>query len=450
MENDSMEPRASALDLVRDQLDILLAMIMRPVVQWQLLAVFIILIVSWLLPEGIRRFRQRRDSGSEISEGASALRRQPRLAAVYHLVTPVLTLVLLNVTIWLFARQGYPNGLLQDLTILIWIWLIYRALLTLLYARYGEAVHPYRNRIVTPLFLLLVTLRVLATLPGSIAFADAIIRFGTISVALGSLITASIVLYFFIVASWVVKQIMVRTLSGRLNAEPGVIESVATLTRYMLLALGIIISLGILGLDFTSLAIIAGGLSVGIGIGLQDIVANFVSGLVLLFEQSLRPGDVVELDGRISQVEEISLRATTVLTRTNEELIIPNAYFTTQQVKNLTKSDRLVLLRIPLGVSYKSDPELIRQLAMETGLQHPLVLTEPAPELLFLEYGESSLDFVLLVSVNRPEMTLGIRSDIYYMLWKVFAEHNIEIPFPQRDLNLGDGWEKIATNSQTA
>jgi small-conductance mechanosensitive channel len=218
----------------------------------------------------------------------------------------------------------------------------------------------------------------------------------------------------------------------------------------MLLALGIIISLGILGLDFTSLAIIAGGLSVGIGIGLQDIVANFVSGLVLLFEQSLRPGDVVELDGRISQVEEISLRATTVLTRTNEELIIPNAYFTTQQVKNLTKSDRLVLLRIPLGVSYKSDPELIRQLAMETGLQHPLVLTEPAPELLFLEYGESSLDFVLLVSVNRPEMTLGIRSDIYYMLWKVFAEHNIEIPFPQRDLNLGDGWEKIATNSQTA
>jgi small-conductance mechanosensitive channel len=233
-----------------------------------------------------------------------------------------------------------------------------------------------------------------------------------------------------------------------LNAEPGVIDSVATLTRYTLLALGIIFSLGILGLDFTSLAIIAGGLSVGIGIGLQDIVANFVSGLVLLFEQSLRPGDVVELDGRISQVEKISLRATTVRTRTNEELIIPNANFTTQQVKNLTKSDRLVLVRIPLGVSYKSDPELIRQLAIETGLQHPLVLAEPAPKLLFLEYGESSLDFVLLVGVNRPELTVSIRSDIYYMLWKVFKEHKIEIPFPQRDLNLGEGWEKIATDLQ--
>ena len=103
-----------------------------------------------------------------------------------------------------------------------------------------------------------------------------------------------------------------------------------------------------------------------------------------------------------------------------------------------------MLVRIPLGVSYKSDPELIRQLAIETGLQHHLVLTEPAPKLLFLEYGESSLDFVLLVAVNQPEMTLRIRSDIYYMLWKVFAEQGIEIPFPQRDLNMGEGWEKIS------
>jgi len=189
-------------------------------------------------------------------------------------------------------------------------------------------------------------------------------------------------------------------------------------------------------------------LSVGIGIGLQDLVSNFVSGLVLLFEQSLRPGDVVELDGRISQVEKISLRATTVRTRTNEELIIPNANFTTHQLKNLTKSDRIVQVRIPLGVSYKSDPELVRQLAIETGLQHPLVLAYPTPQLIFSEYGESSLDFILLVTVNQPEMMITIRSDIYYVLWKVFAEHNIEIPFPQRDLNLGDGWEKVASDLQ--
>ena len=179
-------------------------------------------------------------------------------------------------------------------------------------------------------------------------------------------------------------------------------------------------------------------------------MANFVSGLVLLFEQSLRPGDVIELDGRISEVEKISLRATTVRTLTNEELIVPNNNFTTNQVKNFTKSERLVQVKVPLGVSYKSDPELVRQLAIETSLLHPQVLADPPPILLFHGYGDSSLDFNLLVSTNQPELTLKIRSDLYYMLWEKLAENKIEIPFPQRDLNLGNGWEKLATDIQTS
>ena len=121
-------------------------------------------------------------------------------------------------------------------------------------------------------------------------------------------------LYAFIVIAWLSKQFMVHILADRLQTEVGVIESVATLTRYALLSLGIIVFLSILGLDFTSLAIVAGGLSVGIGIGLQDIIANFVSGLALLFEQSLRPGDIIEFNDRISRVEKISLRATVVRT----------------------------------------------------------------------------------------------------------------------------------------
>jgi small-conductance mechanosensitive channel len=183
---------------------------------------------------------------------------------------------------------------------------------------------------------------------------------------------------------------------------------------------------------------------------LQEIVANFVSGLVLLFEQSLRPGDVIELDGRISEVEKISLRATTVRTLTNEELIVPNNNFTTNQVKNFTKSERLVQVTIPLGVSYKSDPELVRQIAIETSLSHPQVLAVPPPVLLFRGYGDSSLDFELRVSTNQPELTLRIRSDLYYTLWEKLAENNIEIPFPQRDLNLGNGWDKLAKDLQTS
>jgi small-conductance mechanosensitive channel len=451
MEEDSLNQTETVIDSLQNQVEFFLAMISRPVVQRQILAFIVILIISWLLPEGIRRWRKKRRSTNEEPATETISRLQRWLATLYHLLTPTMALVLLNITITLFAHLSYPSGLLQNLTNLVWIWLIYRTILTLLYARYGiEGVRPYRNRIITPLFIFLLILQILATVPGSVTLAEAAINLGVISFTLGSLLSALIVLYLFNLTAWIVEQVMIRSLPSRLNAEPGVIESVATLTRYTLVALGLIIFLGMLGLDFTSLAIIAGGLSVGIGIGLQDIVANFVSGLVLLFEQSLRPGDVIELDGRISEVEKISLRATTVRTLTNEELIVPNNNFTTNQVKNFTKSERLVQIVILFGVSYKSDPELVREIAIETSLSHHLVLVDPPPTLLFIGYGDSSLDFELRVSVNQPELTLNIRSDLYYMLWDRLAENDIEIPYPQRDLNFKDGWEKFASDLATS
>ena len=454
MEDEGLVQSDSVADVLASQLEVLLAMLSRPVVQRQILAGLLILFVSWALPEAWRRWRQRRQAVDEKQEtessesGEAGLRRSRWLRALFHLLTPILALVLLAITVRLFNQQGYPSGLLDSFANLIWIWLIYRAVLSLLYARYGEAVRPYRSRIITPIFVFLIVMQFMATLPGSVTLAELTVDLGVASVNLQSLFSALIALYIFIVAAWVVEQIMMRSLPSRLEAEPGVIESFATLTRYALLSLGIIVSLGIMGLDFTSLAIVAGGLSVGIGIGLQDIVANFVSGLVLLFEQSLKPGDVIELDGHISRVEKINLRATIVRTLTHEELIIPNANFTTNQVKNLTKSDRLVRVTIPFGVSYKSDPELVRELAVDTGRQHPLVLADPPPRLLFRGYGESSIDFELRASINQPEMKLQIVSDLYYMLWNALKEQGITIPFPQRDLNLGNGWEKLAPELQ--
>lgn len=451
MDTESQNQAQSVIDSLRNQFEVFLAMMSRPVVQQQILAFVLILLISWLLPEGVRRWRRKRHSANKEATTEPISRRKRWLAALYQLLTPVLALVLLNITISLFGQIGNRSGLLQNLTNLVWIWLIYRIVLTVLFARYGiEEVRPYRNRIVTPFFLFLLVLQVIATVPGSVTIGEATINLGVISFSLDSLVSALIVLYLFTVSAWLVEQFMIRSLPGRLHAEPGAIESFATLSRYILLALGFLIFLGLLGLDFTSLAIIAGGLSVGIGIGLQDIVANFVSGVVLLFEQSLRPGDIIEMDGRISEVEKISLRATIVRTLTNEELIVPNNNFTTNQVKNFTKSERLVQITVPLGVSYESDPKLVRQLVTETSLLHPQVLADPPPNLLFHGYGDSSLDFQLLVSVNKPELTVKIRSDLYYMLWEKLAENDIEIPFPQRDLNLGNGWEKLATDLQTS
>ena len=288
---------------------------------------------------------------------------------------------------------------------IVWLWLAYRGVVMLLYVFYGATSRPYRRWIVTPSFAILVIAQLLAVLPGSVTLVDATIRVGAITISFGSLLASLLVLYLFIIAGWVVRQMMMHWLPSRINAEQGVVDSIATFTRYALLAAGIVFALSVLGLDFTSLAIIAGGLSVGIGIGLQDFVSNFVSGLVLLFEQSLRPGDVVEIDGRICRVQRISLRSTTVRTLTNQELIIPNTTFTAQQVTNLTKTDKVVRVLVPLSVSYGSSPEEVREVATQTALQHPSVLPDPPPFLAFLGYGESSLDFNLSVSVNQPDQS---------------------------------------------
>ena len=447
MNDDALTQNETLIELIENQIDILLAMILRPVVQQQILALLIILLIAWIIPDGFRYWwRKRQQEGDpKITELS---KHQRRLAGIYHLVTPVLALVLLNLTIQQFAIRHIPNGLLENVTNIIWLWLIYRALVTFLFVRFGEELRPYRSWIITPIFLFFVILEIFQMLPGSVALIGATVNIGTIKSTFGDLMFAGIIMYLFIITAWVLKQMMMHYLPQQLDAEPGVVESIATLTRYALLSIGLIVSLGMLGLDFTSLAIVAGGLSVGIGIGLQEIVANFVSGLVLLFEQSLRPGDVVELDGRISQVEKISLRATTVRTRTNEELIIPNSNFTTQQVKNLTKTDRMIQIKVPFGVSYNSNPQRIRELAIATSLKHPQILSFPAPIVHFIGYGESSLDFELRASTHQPELTLRIRSDLYFLLWDVFVEHGIEIPFPQRDLHLGSGWEKFTKEEQ--
>jgi len=447
MNGDNQELGGTFFELLRDQVDAVLAVISRPVVQRQIFVFFFVLSISWLLSKSVHRWWQRHRRNIDKPKMIGSLDRQPLLIALYHLLTPIFALSFLYIAIWLFAQTGYPGGLLEELIKLIWLWFIYRFILTLLYTRYGETVHPYQNWILTPIFVALVIFQIFSILPGSSVLVDVPIIFGAVSVTGRRLLTALIVLYIFGVAAWIVEQILVRSLPELLHTERGVIESVAILMRYALLGFGILVSLGILGVNFASIAIVAGGLSVGIGIGLQDYVANFVSGLVILFEQTIRPGDIVEVEGMVSKVEKISLRATIVRTRASEEYIIPNTNFTQQQVKNLTKSDRRVRIRIPFCVSSESDPEFVRQLTTEAGLLHPLVLADPPPQLFLLGFGESGLDFELLVSIGHPELMGRVRSDLYYTLWEVFTKNNIEIPNPQRDVNLGDGWEKLVTDS---
>ncbi|MGD8901622.1 MAG: mechanosensitive ion channel, partial [Desulfobacterales bacterium] len=216
----------------------------------------------------------------------------------------------------------------------------------------------------------------------------------------------------------------------------GVRLSIARLVHYVLIFVGFVVALLALGFEFTKLTIILSALGVGIGFGLQGIVNNFVSGLILLFERPVRVGDYIELGGNWAEIKNIGLRATTVQTFDQADVIIPNADLVSNQVTNWTLSDRRVRLIIPVGVAYGSDISLVIETLMACAKQNSDVAEEPAPQVLFLNFGESSLEFELRVWVLDADHRLVLSSSLHQEIDRSFRDAKIEIAFPQRDLHL--------------
>lgn len=414
---------------------------MRPVVQQQLLTILAILFITLMLPELIRywQIRQARRAGDQQK---LLLWWNKSRVLIFPLAAPIGSILLINLAIWLFNGRNYPSGMLENARSLFSLWLIFRLVVTLLYYRWSDGVRPYHRWVLSPMFVIIILWLLIGSSVGlNSIITIPIVTIGTNAISLGNLLSSAISLYAFVVSGWMVEQVLNRTLPDQLNAEPGMIQSVATLTRYAILAIGTVFSLALLGFDATSLAIVAGGLSVGIGIGLQDIVANFVSGLTLLFEQSLRPGDIIELDGAINEVEKVTLRATIVRTLDNIELIIPNAKFTTAQVNTLTRSSRLIGVRVPFSVHYDSDLAFVRQVTLETAVKHRLTLADPPPRVINRGFGDSALMFELLVWMENPKFRGLFRSDLYDLLMDAFSANGIRVPYPQRDLHVRSGLE---------
>jgi small-conductance mechanosensitive channel len=311
---------------------------------------------------------------------------------------------------------------------------------------------PFQRRLLAPVFVLLITLWLLGTfidLP-TIARIQLFVSFNENGVTLGNLVGVAVVLYFLFTFAWVAQEIILHIIEPRTSIDAGTINAALTVGRYVVLALAALFVFWSIGLDPTSLAVIAGGLSVGIGFGLQSIISNFISGIVLLFEQSLRPGDVVEVGGILGTVEELGIRATTVRTYDNVEMIIPNETFFTSTVTTYTHGSRITRIVLTIGAGYNSDPPQVMEILKEAAQRHGLVLDDPAPDVFFENYGDSSIDFHLAIWVADPTHRKRVPSDLRLMIWKEFQKHGIEIPFPQRDLHLRSGipWETLADTAE--
>lgn len=256
-------------------------------------------------------------------------------------------------------------------------------------------------------------------------------------------------LLLFSVTHWLKLWIVTRLLA-KSNVELGVRLAVGAIIRYVILAVGLMVILQTVGIDLSTFTILAGALGVGVGFGLQNVTNNLVSGLILLLERPIKVGDRIEVGTVTGDVVNISLRSTTVVTNDNIAIIVPNSEFVSSRVTNWSYTDRDVRFNFPVGVSYRSDPELVRRLLLQVADQHLGVLKNPKPDALLLEFGDSSLNFMLRVWSRQYASTPGIlRSDLNFMIIKAFKEHDIEIPFPQRDLYIRGGVLAIKTTSDS-
>jgi small-conductance mechanosensitive channel len=260
--------------------------------------------------------------------------------------------------------------------------------------------------------------------------------------------TMSLLLYLVISVFMLVylsgrlKHLLQNKILTRYNVEIGIRQAISTILRYVIVTIGLVIIIQTTGLDLSFITILAGALGVGIGFGLQNITNNFVSGIVILFERPIKVGDRIELTtdgGKIinGDVTDISARASTILTNDNIAIIVPNSNLISSTVINWSYNDRRIRFRILVPVHYKEDPAVVRKLLIEVAKENEGVLKEPAPDVLFDSYDDSSMNFMLRVWTTRYVHRPGyLRSQLYYAIHKKFKEYDITIPFPQLDLHI--------------
>lgn len=245
-----------------------------------------------------------------------------------------------------------------------------------------------------------------------------------------------LVVLLFLVTGWL-RRWMENSLLARTRMDLGVRGAIGAITRYAALLVGLLIIVQTVGIDLTTLNVLAGAVGLGVGFGLQNVVGNFIAGLILLFERPIKLGDRIEVAGVEGAVVAIRARATTVVTNDNIAIIVPNSTLTSQNVVNWSYTDAKVRFKIPVGVAYGSDARLVERLLLEVARENSNVLEAPAPSVRFMEFGDSALRFELRAWTTTLVHRKGeLFSALNFAINDKFREHGVEIPFPQRVVHL--------------
>ena len=394
---------------------------------WQLSGLLILTVAVYFAARPLKPAFERWIARHRPDSGAGRLAR----AVANHLAA-----ILFLVAVWLAVGILVELDLAEESTLLVIVasllnaWVLIRVSSSLV-----------ANRLAANLIFLfawgVAALNILGLLGAAIAVLDAVaLPIGSSRVSILTVLHAALL---FAVLLWIavtLSGLVQKQIQGHSEISPRAQVLLGKVVRFSMIALAVIVALASVGTNFAALAVFTGALGVGIGIGLQHQVSNLLSGLFLLLDKSIKPGDVIEVDDTFGWVKDMRARYVGVITRDNKELLIPNEDFVSKQVINWSHSDVEVRMQIEFGVAYKSDPHLVRRLASEAALAaSPRVVQSRQPLCHVVGFGESSLDFVLRFWIEDPQNGVtNVKGLVFLAIWDLFQEHGIEIPYPHRQI----------------
>ena len=270
----------------------------------------------------------------------------------------------------------------------------------------------------------------------AVTFNRSILNFGGDDFSIIELLIFVGLLIAAIIASTYISDLLRTKVLQVTRMTRGSQEIISIITKYGFIALATIILLQAYGLDLSSLTVIGGALGVGIGFGLQDIARNFASGIVLLFERSIQVGDFIQIGSHLGVVEEVRTRSIVLKTLDRISIIVPNSRLLSEEVINWNHRRSVTRLHLPIGVAYGSDVKKVKAALLQAAEEHLEVLRNPSPQVFFTEFGDSSLNFELLIWTSDPSRQAPLKSDLCFRIEEIFREQQIDIPFPQRDINI--------------
>ena len=268
------------------------------------------------------------------------------------------------------------------------------------------------------------------------SLADTSVSVGDVTITLRAVVTAAAVIVVTWLGTRLVRFVLDHEVLPRLGLRTGVPIAISTIAGYILVVVGAVLALAALGIDLTKVTLLAGALGIGVGLGLQSVVNNFASGLILMFERPINVGDQVDVAGVVGEVKRIGVRSSTIRTFQGAEIIVPNADLVSKQVTNWTLSDRARRYDIDVGVAYGADPTQVLKLLEQAAASVPEVQKQPVPLAAFTGFGDNALNFRLYAWVESVDIGIQAQNGLRTAILEALDNAGIDIPFPQRDVRI--------------